>query len=68
MPGNVAMPEAVETDPVQILLSVCFGLASGLLRLYAAKTAAPKLGSGCWFSGFWCKFVKCMYLFGREAL
>jgi hypothetical protein len=25
---------------VQILLSVCFGLASGLLRLYAAKTAA----------------------------
>jgi len=30
---------------VQILLSVCFGLASGLLRLYAAKTAAQSSGA-----------------------
>jgi hypothetical protein len=30
---------------VQILVSVCFGMASGLLRRYAAKTAAQSSGA-----------------------
>jgi hypothetical protein len=42
---NAPSLQLVDWVLMQILLSVCFGLASGVLRLCAAKTAAQSSGA-----------------------
>ena len=53
---------------MQILLSVCFALASGLLRLYTAKTAAQSSGAVVAFPVSGLRLNCCFLIFSANSM